>query len=110
MVRIVFFFAVLSLVGCIDGVQQVAGTGAVYSTRCSANMLPKGEGYETQCEPAPCALRYESVALNDVVVALDPGRKVIGVRERVCVQDLAAASALFNPVLQAEAAEAKPTP
>ncbi|MBN2797697.1 MAG: hypothetical protein JXX28_00995 [Deltaproteobacteria bacterium] len=88
--------------GCVDGVNQVAGTGATYATRCSANMLAKGEAYEAQCEPPPCARRFESVALSDVVVALDPGRKVVGYRERVCVQDLANASALFNPLLEAE--------
>ena len=86
----------------MDGVSQVAGVGAVYTTRCSADMDAQESRYLARCTPEPCAPRFTSVAVSDVVVALDPGRKVVGYRERVCVQDLSNATALFNPVLEPE--------
>lgn len=88
----------LSLSGCIDDVTQVAGTGAHYNTRCSAVMAVSGDTYSARCTPALCRLNYEEAALNQVVVAVDPGRKVVGYAERVCVQDLSQATALFQPM------------
>lgn len=88
--------------GCLEGVTQVAGVGAVYTTACSAEMEVKGVEYTTRCTPPPCADTFDSVSVSDVVVALDPGRKVVGYKERVCVQDLSNASAMFSPALNAE--------
>lgn len=102
------------LSACIDGLTQVAGTGVVYHTRCTADMLPDGSRYVAQCEPEACAAGFVSAAVNHVAVALDPGRKLIGIAERVCHQDLARASGLFNPALlpppEAPATDAPGTP
>lgn len=88
----------LSLLGCIDGgVVQVAGTGALYTTRCSSVMEAHGDAFHATCTPPACADSYDSVAESDVVVAVDPGRKIVGYRERVCVQDLSSASPMFAP-------------
>ena len=90
------------LAGCIDGVNQVAGTGAVYAVRCSAEMEVKGEEYFARCQPPKCTASFESGPVSHVVVALDPGKKLVGYAERVCIQDLAQASGLFNPALYEE--------
>ena len=84
--------------GCISGVTQVAGTGAVYTTRCSSDMDPVNSTYVARCTPPSCDEHFHSTAVNNVVVALDPGNKVVGYGERVCLQDLSQASALFSPV------------
>lgn len=98
--------AVLPLVaGCIEGLTQVAGTGAVYHTRCSADMVQTDGVYVTQCNPEACTQGFEAGPVSHVVVALDPGRKVVGVAERICVQDLSRASALFDPTVEAEASQ-----
>lgn len=89
--------AALFVSGCIDEVTQVAGTGAHYTTRCSAEMQVRGDEYTARCTPPLCRTNYEEAALNQVVVAVDPGRKIVGYAERVCVQDLAQATALFQP-------------
>jgi hypothetical protein len=94
----------LPLTGCIDGLTQIAGTGALYHTRCSADMVQDGGEYRAQCTPEECTAGFEPGPIGHVVVALDPGRKVVGYAERVCVQDLSRASALFNPT------NAAPTP
>jgi hypothetical protein len=94
--------------GCIDGLTQVAGTGAVYTAACSAEMVPQGLTYTAACEPPPCYEGFFAAPVQHRVVALDPGRKVVGVAERVCVQDLARASGLFNPALLPP--ELRPTP
>jgi hypothetical protein len=100
MVRRTLAPVALALTACLGDVSQVAGTGAVYATRCAADMLPAEDGtYTARCAPPKCADGYEEVALNHVADALDPGRKVIGHAERVCLQDLARASGLFNPAL-----------
>ncbi len=88
--------------GCVVDVTQVAGTGATYTTACSAVMEARGDEYTARCTPPPCRSNYDSAAVNHVAVAVDPGRKVVGIAERVCVQDLAQATALFQP-LQEEA-------
>lgn len=102
--------AALALVGCIDGVTQVAGTGATYTTACSAVMEARGDEYVARCTPPPCRVNYESAAVNHVAVAVDPGRKVVGLAERVCVQDLSQATALFQPMGEPAAPPAEPAP
>lgn len=97
----------LALLGCIDTLNQVAGTGAVYSARCSAEMEVRGEEYFARCTPPPCMEGWRAGPTSQVVVAMDPGTKLVGYAERVCVQDLADASALFSA---ADGAEATPTP
>jgi hypothetical protein len=92
--------AVLVLGGCVQGVTQVAGTGSVYTTRCSAEMEVRGVEYFARCTPESCESTYHSSAVSHVVVAIDPGRKLVGYAERVCVQDLSEASALFQPALE----------
>ena len=88
----------------MQGVTQVAGTGSVYTTRCSAEMEVRGVEYHARCTPESCEPTYHSSAVNQVVVAIDPGRKLVGYAERVCVQDLSEASALFQPALEEGAA------
>lgn len=95
----------LLLSGCVNGVNQVAGTGAIYHTRCSSDMLPIDGQYRAQCEPEPCLSSYVTGPVSHVVVALDPGRKIVGYAERVCIQDLARSSGLFNPVMVEQAAD-----
>lgn len=85
------------LTGCIDGLTQVAGTGALYYTRCSAEMAIKGVEYQAQCVPANCVSRFTPGPVSHVVVAVDPGKKIVGYAERVCIQDLSEATGLFNP-------------
>ena len=95
-------FALLTLgtAACMGDVQQVAGTGAVYVTSCSADMMvTEDDTYRANCNPPPCGDGFADGPISQVVVALDPGRKVIGRADRVCVQDLARASELFNPAL-----------
>lgn len=89
--------SLLPLAGCIDGLNQVAGTGALYHTRCSADMFQEAGQYRAQCTPEDCTAGFEPGPTSHVVVALDPGRKVVGYAERVCIQDLSRASRLFNP-------------
>lgn len=95
-----FVLAALGATACVGDVQQVAGTGAVYTTSCSADMLvTEDDTYRANCTPPPCGEGFADGPISQVVVALDPGRKVIGRADRVCVQDLARASELFNPAL-----------
>jgi hypothetical protein len=89
--------ACLSLGGCIDGLTQVAGTGAIYTTRCSGDMIAEGGQYRVRCEPEACVSGFEPGPISHVVVALDPGNKIVGYAERVCLQDLSHASARFVP-------------
>lgn len=107
--------------GCISELNQAAGTGAVYYTRCSADMLQTDGQYRAQCEPESCIAGFQTGSISHVVVALDPGRKVVGFAERLCFQDLSRSSGLFNPALvqppqgtveppDAEAAQPTPTP
>lgn len=84
--------------GCGWTVQQVAGTGSVYQTRCSATMEAKGEAYFARCTPPECSDSFATGPVSHVVVALDPGKKVVGYAERVCYQDLEDASRLFKTV------------
>ncbi len=92
----------LFLLGCIDTLNQVAGTGAAHVVRCSAEMEVRGEEYFARCTPPACLEGWVAGPTSHVVVAMDPGTKLVGYAERVCVQDLADASALFS---KADAAE-----
>lgn len=90
----------LAFAGCVDHLEQVAGTGSVYATACSADMVPESDGtYTARCTPAACLNGYTAGPVNHRIVALDPGRKVVGIAERVCIQDLARASGLFQPAM-----------
>jgi hypothetical protein len=107
----------LTLVGgCIEGLTQVAGTGAVYTTRCSGDMIAEGSQYRVRCVPEGCAPGFEAGPISHVVVAIDPGTKMVGYAERVCLQDLSHASARFTPAPlepappQAEAPTTAPAP
>ena len=94
------FVLSLVLAGCVDHLEQVAGTGALYTTACSADMTPEADGtYTARCKPAACLNGYIEGPVNHRIVALDPGRKVVGIAERVCIQDLARASGLFQPAM-----------
>lgn len=84
------------LLGCIQELKQVAGTGSVYVTRCTAEMDVRGVEYEAACTPPTCLKGYTSAAVSHAAVALDPGKRVLGVAERACVQDLSHAAALFE--------------
>lgn len=96
--------------GCVRGLTQVAGTGAIYHTRCSADMMAVEGLYRARCEPEPCAPGFTAGPVSHVVVALDPGRKVVGFAERVCIQDLARASSRFQPGLFEPESLETPTP
>lgn len=86
----------LFLVGCIQNLSQVGGTGAVYTTHCASDMDPTPAGYEATCTPPTCIKGYTDAGISHVVVALDPGRRVLGMAERACVQDLSNAAARFQ--------------
>ena len=102
-----FSFLLIALTGCISDVHQTAGTGAIYPSRCSAVMLATDDGFVTQCTPPPCSDRFRSTQTSHVVVAMDPGKKVIGYAERSCYQDLSEAAGLFPPTSAAQLTETK---
>lgn len=79
--------SLLLVLGCADSVQYTLGSGVVYHTRCAARMSVEGDEYKALCDPPLCAPGYRSVAVGHAAVALDPGTKVIGNAERVCVMD-----------------------
>jgi len=93
----VFMTGAAALTGCVEGLTQVAGTGALYYTRCSAEMEIAGVEYQARCTPENCAPRFTAGPVSHVVVAVDPGKKIVGYAERVCLQDLSEATGLFNP-------------
>lgn len=98
LLRLVLFF--LPLLGCVEGLTQVAGTGSTYTVRCSSEMEIKNEGqYFAKCQPEACTATYKSGPISHVVVALEPGKRLVGYAERICIQDLAESSGLFNPGL-----------
>ena len=100
----------LLLTGCVNGVTQVAGVGSVYGTRCSAVMEARGEEYFAKCTPPTCETSYTAGPVSHVVVAIDPGKKVLGYAERTCIQDLSEASELFQAATEAEAEATAPAP
>jgi hypothetical protein len=107
--RLLLTFALLC--SCITGgVTQNAGVGAVYTTRCSARMVVKGNEYLADCTPPVCDAQFTEASENHVVVAIDPGEKLVGYRERVCLQDLHNAAKLFQPVLDEPVDEPEATP
>ena len=84
--RIVAMFTLLLfLVGCVQG--DFVQAGGTYDTRCSASMQAKGEEYFARCTPAACEDGYVAGPVNHVVVAIDPGSKVLGYAERICLAD-----------------------
>lgn len=100
----------LAFIACVDHVTQVAGTGAVYSTHCAAEMEARGAEWFARCTPPACEEHFSSVSVGNLVVSINPAGKVAGTAERTCVQDLSNASALFQPVVPPEepAADAAP--
>ncbi len=78
----------MMLIGCPESVVMNQGFGSVYTTRCSGRMSVTGDLYQVDCAPPPCHVDFEQVALSHVVVAVDPGEKIVGYAERTCVQTL----------------------
>jgi hypothetical protein len=78
------------LAGCADNVEYTIGASVTYATRCAARMAVEGDTYRALCDPPACSEGFNSVGINQVAVALDPGNKVVGNAERICVQDLTA--------------------
>jgi len=98
---------ILPLTACFGDVHQTAGTGAVYTTTCSANMTVQEGSFQAACVPPGCFKGYEDVAESHVVVALGPDGAPVGLRQRTCLQDLSVASDLFPPP-GAQGAEVSP--
>lgn len=94
--------------GCIQGLTQVAGTGVVYHTRCSADMRAEADGYFARCTPEACTAGFTTGPVSHVVVALDGDRKIVGYAERICFQDLSDASGAFDVTRLDEAQPAAP--
>lgn len=84
------------LLGCIQHLDQIGGTGSIYATKCTSDMDPTADGYVATCTPPTCMKGYTDAGVSHVAVALDPGRRVVGVAERACVQDLSIAAAQFE--------------
>lgn len=78
------------LFGCAENVDYAMGIGAVYTTRCSAEMKVSGVEYQADCAPPACDPNFKDVGVSHGAVAIDPGVKVIGYAERTCIQDLQA--------------------
>lgn len=97
-----FLLLLLLFAGCADEVDYTLGSGVVYHTRCAARMAVEGDEYRALCTPPDCAPGYQSVGVSQVAVALDPGTKVIGNAERICVQDMAALARSQNIVIDGQ--------
>jgi hypothetical protein len=98
--RLGYYLLLLTPIGCLEGLTQVAGTGSIYTVRCSTEMeIKNGNQYFATCKPEACTGNYRSGPISHVVVALEPGKRLVGYAERVCIQDLAESSGLFNPGL-----------
>ena len=98
--RSLLFLLPFCLIGCVEGLTQVAGTGAIYTVKCSAEMeIKNGNQYFARCMPDACSGQFVSGAVSHVVVGIEPGKRLVGYAERVCIQDLAQSSGLFNPGL-----------
>ena len=96
--RLGYILFLLNLTACVEGLTQVAGTGSTYTVRCSAEMdIQNGNQYFAKCKPDACTGNYRSGPVSHVVGALEPGKRLVGYAERVCIQDLAESSGLFNP-------------
>lgn len=83
-------FMLALLFGCPENLNYSVGVGSVYTTHCSAEMKVQGDQYLADCQPPVCDARFADVGVSHVVVALDPGVKVLGYAERTCLQDLEA--------------------
>ena len=57
------------------------------------------------CVPPSCAPDYVELGLSHVVVAVDPGKKVLGYVERTCGQDIQAVAAGSLLAVDGEAIE-----
>ena len=78
----------------------MAGTGAIYTVKCSSEMeIRNGNQYFARCMPEACSGQFRSASVSHVVVGIEPGKRLVGYAERVCIQDLAESSGLFNPGL-----------
>lgn len=77
----------LLAVGCVQDGVHFEGVSAIYHTRCSASMEARGEEYVARCTPPTCAEGFVSGSVNQVAVAVDPGKKVVGYAERPCLQE-----------------------
>jgi hypothetical protein len=88
---------IIPLAACFGDVHQAAGTGAVYTTSCSANMKAKSGSFQADCVPPACYKGYEDVADSHIVTALGADGIPVGTRQRTCLQDLSKASDLFPP-------------
>lgn len=97
-----------TLIGCVQGdVANVAGNGVAYYTRCSGEMAIDGTTYTARCTPLSCEADYTDAGISHVVVAVDPGKKVVGYAERVCLQDL---SDVATAIIQSARTSNDPAP
>ncbi|MCA9572147.1 MAG: hypothetical protein KC656_30115 [Myxococcales bacterium] len=46
------------LLGCIQHLDQIGGTGSVYTTACTSDMEPTQQGYLATCTPPTCMRGY----------------------------------------------------
>jgi hypothetical protein len=64
------------------------GIGSTYETRCSAKMTLDGDEYKAACTPAQCIEGFIDAGVSHQVVAIDPGKKVVGSGVRACILDM----------------------
>ena len=64
------------------------GIGSTYETRCSAKMTLDGDEYKAACTPSQCIEGFIDAGISHQVVAIDPGKKVVGSGVRACVLDM----------------------
>ena len=64
------------------------GIGSTYETRCSSKMTLEGEEYKAACTPPACIEGFIDAGTSQYVVAIDPGKKVIGSAVRACILDM----------------------
>ena len=86
------------VLGCIQHLDQIGGTGSVYTTRCTGDMVQKNREYTATCAPRGCLPGYTDGGVSHIATVMDPGRRIVGIAERVCVQDLSEAAARFEAV------------
>ena len=86
------------VLGCISHLDQIGGTGSVYTTSCTGDMAQQNGEYTTSCTPRGCLPGYTDGGVSHIATALDPGRRIVGIAQRVCVQDLSEAAARFEAV------------
>lgn len=86
----------LLTLGCISNLEQIGGTGSIYTTSCTADMVQQDGTYTAGCTPRSCLPGYTDGGVSHIATTMDPGRRVIGVAQRACVQDLSNAAARFQ--------------